>query len=79
MITLDALIVPAEQAAQIDLINAEDPSRQLQPVLALDGRKVLPAALLTDCGPGQTWAAYHDILTVLDREIVPMPDSSSGA
>lgn len=71
--TLDALIVPDPAHLLIDRLNESHADRKLYPVAATDGRNVLPADLLTDCGPGQTWADYAAVLTVLDRETVEMP------
>ena len=68
MNTLDALIVTAEQATQIDIINEGFADRRLEPVLAKDGRKVLPAGLLGDIGtqdnPGW-WYDYGYLLMVV--------------
>lgn len=77
--TLDALIVTDDQAAQIAIINEGFTDRSLVPVLAKDGRKVLPADLLTDIGtqdkPGW-WYDYGYLLILMDRETVEMPDPS---
>jgi len=79
MNTLDALIVTAEQATQIDIINEGFADRRLEPVLAKDGRKVLPAGLLGDIGtqdnPGW-WYDYGYLLIIMQRETVEMPDAT---
>jgi hypothetical protein len=72
--SLDALIVPTPAHLLISRINESHADRKLEPVAATDGRNVLSADLLTDCGPGQTWADYAAVLTVLDRETVEMPE-----
>lgn len=76
---LDALIVTDAQAAQIAIINEGFTDRQLVPVLDKDGRKVLPADLLTDIGtqdkPGW-WYDYGFLLLLMERETVELPDPS---
>lgn len=73
---LDALIV--SQAAQLLISheNARHWDRLLTPVPCVDDRLVLDAAILTECGPGQWWESYAPILSVLDREMVDMPENS---
>lgn len=39
---------------------------------ALDGKWYLPASLLEDCGPGETYEVICDVLTTL--EMVPWPE-----
>jgi hypothetical protein len=72
--TLDALIVTAQAHLLIDQINNAYTDRKLSPTVAADGREVLSADLLTDCGPGQTWVDYAAVLLVLARETVEMPE-----
>jgi hypothetical protein len=75
--TLDALIVTEQQAASIAAVNAEHASVLiLYPFPCADGRIVLPADLLTDCGPGQTWVEYAPLLQAMARETVIMPDDT---
>ena len=74
----DALLVTDAQSEQIAIINAQMTDRQLVPVLDKDGRKVLPADLLTDCHVGQTWADYREILLRLPRETVELPEASTA-
>jgi len=71
---LDALIVNATDLAAIEVVNGSQSNRRLAPVLSADGRKVLSADLLTDCGEQQTWKDYREILTRLPRETVAMPE-----
>ncbi len=76
---LDALIVSPIDLDAIEVVNEVQTTKRLEPVIAADGRKVLPADLLTDCHVGQTWADYREILLRLPRETVEMPESSSDA
>lgn len=79
MNTLDALIVTPEQAAQIAVINEGFTDRALLPATAKDGRKVLPADLLTDIGTQEApgwWYDYGYLLILMQRETVEMPDPS---
>lgn len=75
--TLDALIVTEAQAAEIERINALSVGRILYPFPCADGRLVLDSALLTDCGPGKTWASYCSILNAMVRETVAMPEEAT--
>lgn len=73
--TLDALIVTDQQATAIAAINATHALRlHLFPFPCADGRNVLPADLLTDCGTGQTWFDYAAILTSMERATVTIDD-----
>lgn len=64
------LIVDAAALASIQTINAEpgNASRQLSPVLLTDGRYVLNADLLTDCGSEATWDDYAALLNGLAQD-----------
>jgi hypothetical protein len=63
------LIVDTASLASIQSINAEpgNASRQLTPVQLTDGRWVLSADLLTDCGSSDTWDDYATLLTGLTQ------------
>lgn len=72
----------AQGFAKADAAKGKNPAtprepqrRQIIPVLADDGRWVLPADLLDDCGPGQTWEAYGPLLTALIVEEVEVSPS----
>jgi hypothetical protein len=68
---MNMLIVNADQTAAIEALNASgEPDRQLRPVPLLDCRFALNADLLLDCGKGQTWQHYADLLAVLPSEMV---------
>jgi hypothetical protein len=73
---LDALIVTPTDLDAIEVVNEVQTTKKMVPVLAADGRTVLPADLLTDCHVGQTWADYREILLRLTRETVEMPEPS---
>jgi len=51
-----------ENATTLDAINATQDGRQLYPVVGDRGGLLLCDDLLSDCGPGQTWEAYSEIL-----------------
>jgi hypothetical protein len=70
------LITPPAAKAQIDAINAQQNGvRMLVPRATKDGKLVLSAALLTDCGKGQTWEAYCGVLQSLETvESVEWPE-----
>jgi len=74
---LDALIVTPIQAVEIEAINATFNNRRLEPVVAVDGRKVLPAALLTDCAPGGWWYAYATLLNAMEHATVELPEDET--
>jgi len=74
---VNALIVTPAQAAEIDAINATFRDRRLEPVEAVDGRKVLPASLLTDCAPGGWWFAYAALLNAMERATVELPEDET--
>lgn len=66
---MNALILDITQRGQIEGLNASgDGCRALHPVGLADGRFALNADLLADCGPGQTWAHYGELLTGLEVE-----------
>jgi hypothetical protein len=64
------IIINTAQLAAIQTINAEpgNTSRQLSPVKLTDGRYVLNADLLTDCGQDSTWGDYEALLNSLTQE-----------
>ena len=75
----DALLVTDAQSEQIAIVNAQMTDRQLVPVLDKDGRKVLPADLLTDIGTQEAqgwWYDYGFLLLLMERETVELPDPS---
>ena len=59
MLELDASALAALEAINL---AASAKGRALAPVALADGRRVLNADLLDDCGAGQTWSAYADVL-----------------
>lgn len=74
---MNALVVTPAQAVKIDSINATYRDRCLEPVEAIDGRKVLPASLLTDCDPGGWWYAYATLLHAMERATVELPEDET--
>jgi hypothetical protein len=66
-----ALVISADLAARIAARNTA--VRALIPVVDDQGRQVLPADLLTDCGAGQTWDDYGDLLADLVPVEVTLP------
>ena len=66
---MNVLILSPEQVNTLQQLNAANDSlHQLEPALLADGRAALNPDLLQDCGPGQTWASYHDFLHTLPLE-----------
>lgn len=60
------LLVTPDQYAEIRAINGRTPDHiRLTPIALADGRLVLNDDLLTDCGPGGTWAEYAEALASL--------------
>jgi hypothetical protein len=66
---MNALILDETERGQIEGLNAGgDGCRALHPVALVDGRFALNADLLADCGPGQTWEHYGELLAGLNVE-----------
>jgi hypothetical protein len=64
---MNVLILTETEAEELTALNASgEPARQLAPATLDDGRLALNADLLTDCGPGQTWAHYEALLDGLE-------------
>ncbi len=62
------LIVTTASASQIDSININQGGRRsIQCREDAQGRQIIPAELLTDCGPGQTWEDYAEVLQSLEQ------------
>lgn len=70
---MQMLILNAGKQSELATLNASGPqNRDLSALPLVDGGAALPAALLTDCGPGQTWEYYSAFLQTLPCvEIAP--------
>ena len=63
---MNMLILNAAKQAELAALNASgEPSLQLWAIPLTSGDAALTAALLTDCGAGQTWEHYGDFLQSL--------------
>lgn len=79
---MEMLIVNTMQAQSLKALNeAGDGRRRIEPVALADGRLALNADLLTDTGPGQTWARYDGPLRALAKETAttPLTDVAAAA
>ena len=67
------LILNVGKQAELAALNASGPQdRDLSALPLVDGNAALPATLLTDCEPGQTWEHYSAFLRTLpSAEIAP--------
>lgn len=66
---MEMLIVNPAQAQTLKALNdGGDPRHRIEPVKLADERFALNADLLTDTGPGQTWARYDTALRGLAKE-----------
>lgn len=67
------LTLNGEQQIALAALNASgEAGRRLEAMPLGDGRGVLNADLLADCGPGQTWAHYGALLGGLGVEVVAL-------
>ena len=63
---MNMLILNAAKQSELAALNASgEPSLQLSAIPLTSGDAALTAALLTDCGAGQTWEHYGDFLQTL--------------
>jgi hypothetical protein len=63
---MNMLILNPQKQAELTALNADgDPTRQLSALPLIGGDAALTAALLEDCGEGQTWEHYADFLQIL--------------
>jgi hypothetical protein len=63
---MNMLTLNAAQQGELAALNASsEPTLQLCAIPLTSGDAALTAALLTDCGPGQTWEHYGSFLQTL--------------
>jgi hypothetical protein len=63
---MNMLILNAAKQAELTTLNASgERTLQLCALPLINGDAALTAALLTDCGPGQTWEHYGSFLQTL--------------
>jgi len=62
---MDMLLFNEGALVDLALLNGNADARQLSPATLADGRQVLNADLLNDCGPAGTWAGYAVLLQSL--------------
>ena len=72
---MNMLILNAEKQTELAALNADgDPALHLCAIPLTNGDAALTGGLLTDCGVGQTWEDYGDLLRTL-----PISDVSLDA
>ena len=72
---MNVLILDEEQIDELQQLNESGvATRRLQARELEDGRFALNADLLEDCGPGQTWEHYADLLQALEEDEVETTD-----
>lgn len=62
------LIVPPDRRHELDVLNDASPFRKLIPKSGIDGKELLPVAVLQDCGQDQTWGTFGAFVTSLAIE-----------
>lgn len=76
-----ALLFSADMAERLAAVHAEhgDPTVVPMPVALTDGRLMLTADVLTECGPGgllaEMWAAADKAVLLPSVEVVPLDEA----
>ena len=74
------LMIKASVLSALDTKNnGESKGQRLQPAFLKTGEPFLNADLLNDCGPGQTWERYADLIASAEVLGKLVPDAPRGA
>ena len=73
------LMIKASALSALDSKNnGESKAQRLQPALLKTGEPFLNADLLNDCGPGQTWERYANLIASAEARDVSHRDLRKG-
>ena len=73
------MIKPSALSALDTKNNGESKAQHLQPAFLKTGEPFLNADLLNDCGPGQTWERYADLIASAEVRDVSHKDLRKGS